>query len=360
VSKRISAALVVAAALVTLVVPASAMARTVDAWAGSPGKAPSGTPKSAELNLFFPATLRIHAGDSVRFRNNEFHTATFLGKGAKAAALFTPDPTGATYSGINDAQGNPFYFDGKTKFIYNLAAFGPAGSTTIGDGKTHSSGAYGKPLGRASVTFRFPKAGSYTVVCLVHPGMRGKVIASSKGKKVPNAADVKAAVARESGRGYASAKAASQRKPPANTVYAGIGDKATLLAFLPAKVTVKVGSSVDFIERSSSEVHNMVFGPKDYVEKFGNDTDFLPQGPGKPNQVTPVDIYGTDPPGAGGAWTYDGANHGNGFFVTPVIDKQPGGPLANSSRITFTKAGTYHYFCALHGPEMAGDVIVTQ
>jgi plastocyanin len=359
-SKRTSATLVVATALVALMVPASAMARTFDAWAGSPGKAPSGTPKSTELNLFFPATLRIHAGDSVRFRNNEFHTATFLGRKLKAPPLFSIDPSGASYAGINDAAGNPFFFNGKPKFIYNLAAFGPIGSTTVGDGKTHSTGAFGKALGRASVTFKFPKAGSYTVVCLIHPGMRGSVIVSSKRKKVPNAADVKAAVAREGLRAYASAKAASQKKPPANTVYAGIGDKATLLAFLPAKLTVKAGQSVDFIERSSSEVHNMVFGPKDYVEKFGKDTDFLPQGPGKPNQVTPIEIYGTDPPGAGGAWTYDGATHGNGFFVTPVIDKQPGGPLANSSRITFTKAGTYHYFCAIHGPEMAGDVVVTQ
>lgn len=65
-SKRISAALVAAAALFALAIPASAMARTVDAWAGSPGKAPSGTPKSTELNLFFPATLRVHAGDKVR------------------------------------------------------------------------------------------------------------------------------------------------------------------------------------------------------------------------------------------------------------------------------------------------------
>ena len=359
-SKRISAALVAACALVVLAVPGSAMARTVDAWAGSPGKAPAGTPKSTELNLFFPATLRIHAGDKVRFRNNEFHTATFLGRKLKAPPLFSIDPSGASYSGINDAQGNPFFFNGKPKFIYNPAAFGPVGSTTVGDGKTHSSGAFGKPLGRASVTFSFPKAGRYTVVCLIHPGMRGNVVVSSKRKKVPNAADVKAAVARESIRQYGNAKKASTKTPPANTVYAGIGDKATLLAFLPSKLTVKVGQSVDFVERSSSEVHNTVFGPKDYVEKFGQDTDFLPQGPGKPNQVTPVDVYGTDPPGAGGAWTYDGTNHGNGFFVTPVIDNQPGGPLANSSRITFTKAGTYHYFCAIHGPEMSGDVVVTQ
>jgi plastocyanin len=189
--------------------------------------------------------------------------------------------------------------------------------------------------------------------------MRQGVIVGGKRSRVLSNADVQAAIAREGTRGYANATAASKLKPPANTVYAGIGDKSTILGFLPKTLNVKAGASVDFIERSSSEVHNMVFGPKDYVEKFAKETDLLPLGPGAPNQVTPVLIYATDPEGNGG-YTYDGTNHGNGFLVTPVIDDQPGGPLKNTSRITFTKAGTYHYFCAIHGPEMSGDIVVTE
>jgi plastocyanin len=360
-SKRISAALVAAAALLALAAPSSALARKVDAWAGSPGKAPAGTPKGTELNMFFPATLRIRQGDSVRFRNNEFHTVTFLGRGQKAPPLFVPAPGGATYNGFNDASNNPFYFNAKPKFIYNTnGVFGPVGNSTIGDGKLHSTGAFGKPVGRASATFKFPKRGTYTVMCLLHPGMKGRVIVGKRSSRVPNAADLQATVAREAVRGYTSARKAVTHRPPANTIYAGIGDKATVFAFLPNKLTVKAGTTVDVIERSSSEVHNMVFGPKDYVEKFAKDTDLIPTGPGSPNQLTPVLIYGTDPPGAGGGYTYDGASHGNGFFVTPVIDDSSATPIGNTSRVTFTKAGTYHYFCAIHGPEMAGDVVVTE
>ena len=354
--RRLPLALAAAALVAALVGPGTASARTFDAWAGSPGKAPSGTPKNASLNLFFPATLRIRAGDKVRFRNNEFHTVTFLGRGAKAPALFVPDPTGAKYEGINDAANNPFYFDGNPKFIYNPAAFGPVGSTRLGDGKTHSTGAFGKPLGRASVTFSFPKRGTYTAVCLVHPGMKGRVLV---GRRRGTAAGVQATVAREARKEYGNATTASKLKPPAKTVYAGVGDKATILGFLPGKLTIKAGESVDFVERSSTEVHNMVFGPKAYLEQFFKDTDLLPGPPGSPNQVTPVDVFGTDP-AQSGAYTYDGSNHSNGFLVTPVMDDQPGGPLLNTSRITFTKAGTYHYFCAIHGPEMAGDVVVTE
>jgi plastocyanin len=28
-------------------------------------------------------------------------------------------------------------------------------------------------------------------------------------------------------------------------------------------------------------------------------------------------------------------------------------------KVTFTKAGTYTYFCPVHGPDMAGTVVVT-
>jgi plastocyanin len=78
-------------------------------------------------------------------------------------------------------------------------------------------------------------------------------------------------------------------------------------------------------------------------------------GPGQPNQVTPVFVYGTDPT----PYNYDGTNHGNGFFVTPLRDGIPGA-LPNASRITFPQPGKYHYICFLHGPDMAGDIVVTQ
>jgi len=342
------------------VVPGTAAAKTWTAWAGSPGKAPAGTPKDTEVNQFFPATMRIRAGDSVRFRNNEFHTVSFLPRGQKAAPPFIADPQHGTYESINDSAGNAFFFNGKPKFLYNPATFGPAGSKTIGDNKFHSSGVYGKAAGgQSSVTFKFAKRGTFTALCLIHPGMRGKVIVGGASSRVPNNADFQATIAREGTRAYASATKASKLKPPTNTVYAGIGDKATILGFLPKSLTVKAGTSVDFVERSSSEVHNMVFGPKDFVEPFFKQTDLLPLGPGAPNQVSPVLIYGSDPKENGG-YSYDGANHGDGFLVTPVIDDQPGGPLENTSRITFTKPGTYHYFCQIHGPEMAGDIVVTE
>jgi|tagenome__1003787_1003787.scaffolds.fasta_scaffold20597974_1 plastocyanin len=353
--------LLAAVVVLVLAAPATAGAKIWTAYAGSPTtKAPTGTPKQASLNLFFPSTLKIHQGDSVRVKNNEFHTASILAKGQKFPSPFAPDPSGGTYNVGNDAAGNPFYFNGKPKLIYNPAVFGPVGGTTIKDTKEHSSGIFGKALGRPAVTYKFTRRGSYTLLCLIHPGMKAKITVASKKSRVQSNAAVTARVAREAGAAFTNVKRALQSKPATNVVYVGIGAKATNLSYLPAKLTVKAGTAVDFVNRSASEPHNVTFGPKDYLENWFKTTDLLPAGPGAPNQLTPIDVYGTDPPGAGNSWEYDGTAHGNGFFATPVIDNIPGGPLPGSSRVIFTKPGTYHYICAIHGPEMSGDVVVTQ
>jgi plastocyanin len=115
---------------------------------------------------------------------------------------------------------------------------------------------------------------------------------------------------------------------------------------------------VNFVNKSPSEPHNVAFGPKAYLLDLMKKLDLFPFGPGAPNQVIPFFPYGSDP---SGLYVYDGKNHGNGFFATPLTDAQPGLPpkgLAGQYQIKFTKAGRYHYICMLHGPDMAGDIVV--
>src|SRR3954447_103039 len=115
-----------AVAIATLVgvmaLPAAASAHRYTAYVGSPGKAPATAPPGTELNQFFPAKIKVRKGDSVRYLNNAFHTVSILGRGLSRPPLALPDPT-ATYSGINDPQGNPFFFNGLGKFSYNPAVF---------------------------------------------------------------------------------------------------------------------------------------------------------------------------------------------------------------------------------------------
>ena len=132
--------------------------------------------------------------------------------------------------------------------------------------------------------------------------------------------------------GWAKGKAllASTKLPP-NTVAQGVGGKTTLLAFLPKVLRVKAGTSVNFPNKSPSEVHNLVFGPPKYVEKVQKQTDLFPQGPTSPNQVAPFLPFASDPK----PYAYSGKTmHGNGFFVTELTAGAPIG-LPRASRVTF-------------------------
>jgi plastocyanin len=358
-----AAAAVTAAALV---LPAAASAaHRYTAYAGSKSPTPpKSAPPSAFLDEFFPGHITIRAGDRITYRSSTFHTVTTLPRRATRPPLALPQP-GATYSAINDAQGNPFFFNGMQKFIYNPQVFLPAGppkGTTVTRRFTNS-GAFGGKNARYTLTF--PKAGTYTVLCLIHPGMEQtvRVLSKRSSRRADTNRKVARAAARQQQQRYRQAARLARRATPpsADTVIMGLGREATLLAFFPNRLTVSPGTTVTFVNRSPSEPHNTVFGPMDYLAAFAKDNDLLPRSPNGPNQVAPPFIYGSEPPAANGAYAYDGTNHGNGFLWTPLTDDQPGNPpqgLPGETKVTFTKPGTYHYFCAIHGPSMSGDIVV--
>src|SRR6266566_9065752 len=131
--------------LAALVFAGQASAANYTVWAG-PGflkAAPAGVPKTADANLFFPRRLEVHVGDTVTFKSQGFHTATYLGTHkATEFPIFMPAADKSSYSGINDAAGNPFFFNGQPKFEYNVPQiFAPVGSNAFGGGgAVHSSG----------------------------------------------------------------------------------------------------------------------------------------------------------------------------------------------------------------------------
>jgi plastocyanin len=309
------------------------------------------------INQFLPAKVTIAAGDSVTFSSASFHTVTY---NPKPIPLIIPDPAKGTYAALSDAAGAPFYFNGRPKLIYNPQAFGPFGPKTISPGTPVSSGAMG-PQGPkappATATYAFPKPGVYTLFCTLHPGMKGTVVVKPAGSTVPKTPDqVKAQALAAQTAAYPKAIALNKTKVGApNTVAMGVGGGVAMIAYYPKSLKVKAGTTVTFVNKSSSEVHNIVLGPKKYIEEFGKKTDLLPTGPSSPNQVTPVLPFATDPT----PYKYDGTTtHGNGFFVTPLTSGAPIG-LPRSSRVTFSTPGTYKYFCWIHGPDMGGTITVT-
>ncbi len=148
---------------------------------------PAGVPKGATLDAFFPGRVTIAAGDSITFSSAIFHTATY---GIKAPPLLMPDPAKAKYTDMDDTAGDPFYFVGLAKFIYNTRAFGPFGPKTISGKTPASSGALtstgnGPNAKPGTFTFTFPKAGTYKFICTVHPGMKGTVVVKPPGARRP-------------------------------------------------------------------------------------------------------------------------------------------------------------------------------
>ncbi len=336
-----------------------AQAATWQVAVGEQARPPAGTPKGTTLDAFFPSRLVINAGDSVTFSSASFHTVTYTAR-KPPAGLFLPDPGGSTYADLNDAAGAPFYFNGLPKFIYNGGAFAPIGGKSITLGVPASSGVLSPPGPKAPparATYAFPEAGVFQLICNVHAGMKIAVVVKPAGTTVPlSSAQVTAKELNDQAAAWSKAKVLAALPVPKNTVYMGVGSSTAILGFFPKLLTIKAGTSVRFISHSPTEVHDVAFGPLKYLQALNKKTDLFPFGPTAKNQVTPIFPFGSEPKGG---YTFDGTNHGNGFFATPLASGSPLVPLPHTSTVTFTAPGKYKYICFLHGSDMAGTVIVT-
>jgi plastocyanin len=333
-------------------------ARSWIVWADSPSNPPADLKASVPaLNQFLPGKLQIHVGDKVTFKSKAFHTATFLGTTPQSQMpLVMPDPA-SKYSGVLDALGMPFWFNGgPPKFIFNPQAFQAVGSPVVANAEVHSSGNFAF-IRNHQYTFTFTKAGTYKVVCLVHPGMQGTIVVKAKRAKTPSRTKVAAALLKQLKQSWATARLLRSQVPSdGRTVYAGVGSKTVLLAFQPRRLTVPAGTTVTWVESSPSEVHNIAFGDESYILRLIEPLDLFPVVPGAPNQVNPFTVFGSEPPRP---YEHTGSNHGNGFLATPNLDKNPNSPPPESFSVKFTKPGTYHYICMIHGKDMSGDIVVT-
>ena len=88
--RAVGVGLIVAA---TLAVPATAGAATKTVQAGPFVKTAQQAFQQAggDANQFFRRTVKIHKGDSVKWKINGFHTVTFVPGGVQAPALIVPE-----------------------------------------------------------------------------------------------------------------------------------------------------------------------------------------------------------------------------------------------------------------------------
>jgi plastocyanin len=351
--------------VVSLLLPAMAGAATKTVYAGLPnglakkilltlpraeGKAvKAGSPG---IDGFRITKVTIHVGDTVAWQGLAagFHTVDLPRSGGQDLPMFVANPA-QLVTGVKDAAGNPFWFNGKPSLGFNPALFGPIGTHTY-DGSSRIDS--GLPLNQNAPPFKvtFTKPGTYKYFCDVHPGMYGYVVVKASGQTVPTAKQDAATLQSEARADVLSAVALTKRRVPKNTVDLGQSDGkgVEFYAMFPATLQVKAGTTVTFtMARGSREAHTASFGPSRLLNDLANALG----GPGPAPQQA---LYPSDNP-ALGPIQLGPALHGNGFASTGPLDQDPTTPNPASSRITFTKPGTYHFICLIH-PFMHGTIIV--
>jgi plastocyanin len=343
-----------------MVLPAGASAAAKTVSAGPPQSAQGLATKTLgkkffttynpDVNDFFLHRVTIHAGDSVTFVQSGFHTIDLPGTAGKALPLIS---AGAPITGVNDAAGNPFWFNGKLPSLSFTPALLTRSKGTTYDGTTRLDSGLpsfnGKPK---PFTIKFTKSGTYKYFCDVHPGMVGFVTVKPKNATIPTAKQDAAALTTQLKRDLAEAKPLSKTKVGPNKVSLGEAGRngVELYAMFPSTLTVKAGSVVTFsISKQSLEVHTATFGPTKYL------TD-LDQGLLVDLGQTAQGLYPSDPPPS--PIPLSPTLHGNGFGNIGAVDNDVVTPNLSAGQVKFTTPGTYQFICLVH-PLMHGKVVVT-
>ena len=340
--------LTAAGLLGALLLPAAADAATKPVFRGPPPKGElKGVKGPAFDSSFYPDRVTIARGDKIKLTTLGFGDTIFVPKGQTAPAFAVPNP-GAPVSGAKDAAGADMWFNGRPAFAPNPAAIMPQGGKIIDGTKVVGSGLAldGPP---EPWVVKFPKAGKFVLRSALQPGVT-LTVKVKKGERSSKKADAARVKRQLRANGKLANRLLKSKGPKGSVVRAGNDAKGVAtIAFFPAKKTVKVGDTVTFsMSQRSIETHNVAFGPKPYLDEHAK--NFF--GP----VFEPFVTFRSEAPGT--PISFDGANHGNGYANTGVLDTNPVTDFPKSEQVTFTKAGTYAYYCAVHGNDMAGEIVV--
>src|SRR5579872_7442679 len=331
----------------------------VQVFAGPPLKAPpAGVTHQADALAFFPRVTTITAGQSVTFNILGFHTVTF---GSRSAfPLVLPSRTGKQPA-TNDAAGRPLWWSGAAPLLgLNPKAFPQLGGPTISSpSQVRSSGLLrvftaspSKPP--KAYTLTFTKPGLYRYFCIVHAGMQGAIRVLPATATGPTPAQHQARITAQIGTMIGELKGIQSQNPTEPlTVWVGTGklDGAEVTSFFPKRLTVNRGDTVKFVQHDPTDIHTVTFGPSAYTTQIEK-TFASPKG------LNPFGALPSEPPGPPGVPVpYDGTNHGNGYLNSGILDPYTSKQAPHLFRVTFTRAGTYHFECVIH-TNMDGTIVV--
>jgi plastocyanin len=280
-----------------------------------------------QVMAFLPNEMWIHEGDSITwtFDVDEIHTVTFLR--ADQVRPFFP-------VGCPGFSTSPAAFDGSTCVTTNILI---------------------KP---ASFSVTFPKAGNFKVTCLVHVNMTGTIHVLKLSEPLPHTQSFYDAQAQARAEAIlsnydADVKDHAHHHAP-NQIIAGTGiisgttggrDNLAVMRFSSHSAVIHVGETVEWSNVDPTTPHTITFGPE------------------PANLMRPSPNVKDDTDGARHAVINSTSDNVHSGFIVAAPEEQVGLKQAPISvtrfLVTFTKAGTYHYICALHDDlGMVGDVTV--
>ena len=349
---RLALSALSAAAAALLVPAAAAQAATTDVYAGPPPAKAKDMPAGGLANAFYPRAATVKKGGKVAFKFRGFHNVLFPAKGTTLGPLAAPDPS-KPVTGVNDAAGAAMWFNGQPGIFVDPVNVIAQGGQKITGKKLSGSGIFQGQGAPPDYVVSFPKKGTYGFYCTIHPGMEGKVKVVGKGGKTPSKAKQHRTVNKQVKASVEKAKQLATVAPAGNVVQAGSdADEVAFLSFFPGTRAVTAGSAVEFkMSSDSTEIHNVVFGPTDYVNGLAE--SFFAPGP-QGIALDAMSVYPSEP----GPVTVNGTSHGNGFANTGVLDADAASPFPASASVTFSTPGTYAYICTVHGPDMKGTIQV--
>jgi plastocyanin len=353
-SSRYAQAALAAAAAAALLAPAAAQAATRTVHAGPPVAKAKSLPPGSTGNAFYPRKVSVNAGGKVAFKIGGLHNVIFApADGTPLSAFHAPDP-GRPVAGAKDPAGSDLWFNGRPGWFIEPAHVLPSGDKKVDGKELDASGVFQGQGAPPDYVVSFPKAGSYKYLCSIHPGMKGTVKVLPRKAKAPSKAKDAKALAKQLAATIKSAKKLAGQSPAGNVVRAGNDRKeVAFFSFFPATRKVKAGEAVRFeMSKDSTEIHNVVFGPEPFLAETAS--KFISPG-AQGIAYDPLSVYASDP----GTLTHDGANHGNGFLGTGLLDADPRTSFPTSKSVTFSKPGSYGFICTVHGPSMKGTIEVS-
>lgn len=298
--------------------------------------APSPEDRVAAFTQFFPAVMRVHAGDSIRFVHDGTkapHTVTLgVASDRSDQPLWDPTPDGFSTSNvvvegtcITPEESDPSWTTCPSDAVYSfddLPAYAGDGFWNSGLVLPGNEVEVGIDLGTAP--------GSYPFLCLIHPAMSGLLEVVADDADADSPAEIE-----EQGRSAQQRMlAAGVPEVPAPEPI-GLG-KATVAAgtvigpiqvdeFTPAEIEIEAGDTVTW---QFSYVHSVTFARTE-LDPTGGDWNFPAGAP------------------SGSLFGDEGAH--SGFILETSTDP--------TFTLRFETPGVFEYSCLLH-PGMRGTVRV--